>query len=498
MLKAQFWAQMQLYTRRCGVYLCPDYVKRAASRHRLQAASAAARSSTGVSGGGSFLGALAGMASLAVRSQCPQLRRVNRRLRAYSTDTRSQADVMISSSFDSGNGDLQGAPHEVSDGVWEAVVKLRPEPFTQGTDKKAHSQWFHFRASNVAGRVIRIRVPNAGEASYAEGFKGYKPATSYDRKYWFRCPDSKYEDGVLSWELSVPLGQGCVWFAYFQPYSYEQHQNLIAQTSESPLASCSVMGNSLDGRPIDLVTIGSGVRKIWISARLHPGESMAEWAVDGLLARLTDPNDALARSLRQQATLYIVPNVNPDGSVRGHLRTNACGANLNREWACCPDDSTYDAPTLERSPEIFHILRHMDAVGCDAFIDVHGDESIEANFFVKRRSTPRLAALEDRLGDALLRANPDFQLELGYEKETPDAEVDLSFYEESEKMPHVGSVQVGQRFDCLSVTLEMPFKDSTYNTPEPICQWSGPRSSRLGASLVDAICDVCPYLRDDS
>jgi len=225
---------------------------------------------------------------------------------------------------------------------------------------------------------------------------------------------------------------------------------------------------------------------------------MAEWAVDGLLARLTDPNDALARSLRQQATLHVVPNVNPDGSVRGHLRTNACGANLNREWAPCPDDSSYDAPTLERSPEIFYILQKMDAIGCDAFIDVHGDEKIEANFFVKRRSTPRIAALEDRLSNALLRANPDFQLELGYEKEAPDAEIDSSFYEEGERMPHVGSVQVGQRFDCLSVTLEMPFKDSTYNTPEQVCQWSGPRSSRLGASLVDAICEVCPYLRDGS
>ena len=30
--------------------------------------------------------------------------------------------------------------------------------------------------------------------------------------------------------------------------------------------------------------------------------------------------------------IYLVPNMNPDGSRRGHLRTNAVGANLNREW----------------------------------------------------------------------------------------------------------------------------------------------------------------------
>lgn len=35
--------------------------------------------------------------------------------------------------------------------------------------------------------------------------------------------------------------------------------------------------------------------------------------------------------------------MNPDGSWRGHLRTNAAGANLNREWA---------KPSLETSPEV--------------------------------------------------------------------------------------------------------------------------------------------------
>lgn len=40
-----------------------------------------------------------------------------------------------------------------------------------------------------------------------------------------------------------------------------------------------------------------------------------------------------------------------DGSARGHLRTNASGANLNREWASTAD---YEAPTLERSPEVHH------------------------------------------------------------------------------------------------------------------------------------------------
>ncbi len=46
-----------------------------------------------------------------------------------------------------------------------------------------------------------------------------------------------------------------------------------------------------------------------------------------------------------------VPNMNPDGTWRGHLRTNAAGANLNREW---------DAPTLEHSPEVYYVRNKMD------------------------------------------------------------------------------------------------------------------------------------------
>src|SRR3546814_2121331 len=61
--------------------------------------------------------------------------------------------------------------------------------------------------------------------------------------------------------------------------------------------------------------------------------------------------------------------MNPDGSFRGHLRTNAAGVNLNREW---------HAPSLERSPEVHHVLERMKRTGVDFAMDVHGDESIRS------------------------------------------------------------------------------------------------------------------------
>ena len=42
-------------------------------------------------------------------------------------------------------------------------------------------------------------------------------------------------------------------------------------------------------------------------------------------------------------------------------------------WTPLPQGE-YQAPTLERSPEVYYMLRALDTLGCDLFIDVHGDE----------------------------------------------------------------------------------------------------------------------------
>ena len=55
----------------------------------------------------------------------------------------------------------------------------------------------------------------------------------------------------------------------------------------------------------------------------------------------------------------------------GYLRTNAAGANLNREW---------QTPKEDFSPEVFYVLKEMHARGLDFCLDVHGDEALPFNF----------------------------------------------------------------------------------------------------------------------
>ena len=288
----------------------------------------------------------------------------------------------ISSAFDSGNIDVKAI--ETRDGATVFRLAIRPDAYTAGTDNKTHRQWFHFRASNVRGRRCVFRIENIDETSFGDGFINYTVVSSYDREYWWRCrattyktaedeargfaPLSKFQSGslaraapapaapaaaaapVLEWTLTPE--HASVWFAYWTPYSFERHMSVVAELARARACGAHrVVGRSLDGRPLDMLVFGDGPAQLWLAARQHPGESMAEWLAEGFARRLADADDPKARALLARATVRVIPNMNPDGSVRGYLRTNAGGANLNREWAGGVYPG-YDAPTLARSPEV--------------------------------------------------------------------------------------------------------------------------------------------------
>lgn len=388
--------------------------------------------------------------------------------------------VSISDSFDGGN--IERVESSVEDDCATVALKIKKDPFTD-LEKTNHFQYFSFR-SICPNQKVKYVVENAGDCSYAKAWDDstvfFSPSLN-DPYSWERLTDTEYRDGKLSW---VQTGSG--YFCYFPPYSYNRHLDLIAKCGDNAMS----LGKTLDGRDIDCVKLGAGEKICWIIHRQHPGEPMAEFFAEGLLERLLGINgsvDGLAARVLQKYTFYIVPNMNLDGSVRGYLRTNAGGANLNREWA--PTDN-YDAPTLGRSPEVYHVLRKMDDTGVDAFFDIHGDEALPFNFLAGGEGTPnwgpRLQGLHGAFLAAYERANSDIQKKYGYEPEPP-----------KQGRMNICSNQVGHRFNCLSATLEMPFKDCLTN-PDPKRGWSPARSKQLGASILDPLLYVHPYLREES
>jgi murein tripeptide amidase MpaA len=224
---------------------------------------------------------------------------------------------------------------------------------------------------------------------------------------------------------------------------------------------------------MDLITVAaaSGDKKpVWIIARQHPGESMAEWFVEGLIERLVDQSDPVSRRLCERAVLYIVPNMNPDGSVRGNLRTNAAGANLNREWM---------TPSMETSPEVFLVRERLQRTGVHAFFDVHGDEALPYVFIAGGEMLPGFGEEQARAQREFVtdfkRSSPDFQDVHGY-----------SAGKYNEDALKLASKWVGHTFGCLSLTLEMPFKDNA-NLPDFGVGWNGERSRKLGAAMLQPL-----------
>lgn len=152
-------------------------------------------------------------------------------------------------------------------------------------------QWFHFRVSGGAGQALVMRLLNAGDCTYSTGWHGYQAVASYDRRHWFRVPTA-YDGKVLT--ISHTAECDSVYYAYFEPYSWERHLDLIAQAAAG--LRVTHLGSSLQGRDIDKLNWGSGAQQVWIIARQHSGESMSEWLVEGLIERLRDPADQIGRA----------------------------------------------------------------------------------------------------------------------------------------------------------------------------------------------------------
>lgn len=374
--------------------------------------------------------------------------------------------MQITSNFDSGN-------IRVIDASSPNNIELE----IKHDNQSEFYQWFHFKLHNNNHVEHILNITNAGKSAYVEGWEDYQAVASYDRDTWFRVP-TEFDGEKLTITFTPEFDS--VYFAYFSPYSYERHQDLLHNAQLHIDCQLQVLGQTIDGRDISLLKVGEegeGKKTIWLTARQHPGETMAEWFIEGLLDRLLDDDDGVARALLNKAVFYIVPNMNPDGSVRGHLRTNAVGANLNREWL---------EPSIERSPEVYYVREKMFETGVDMHLDIHGDEALPYNFVAGCEGVPsydeRIESLENTFKAALLAITPEFQDDKGYDKDEP-GQANLT----------VGSSWVGEQFKCLAYTVEMPFKDNAL-LPDYSFGWSDERSSIFGRDTLTAIYQTVDHL----
>jgi hypothetical protein len=126
----------------------------------------------------------------------------------------------------------------------------------------------------------------------------------------------------------------------------------VAPETPTPTSTQSVIGTSVEGRPIEVFTFGTGDTPVLFVGGIHGGY---EWNSIELAYEMIDHFSSLPESPYQDLTIHIVPNLNPDGlhlatGLEGRFtaadipnndmhetglgRFNANNVDLNRNFAC--------------------------------------------------------------------------------------------------------------------------------------------------------------------
>lgn len=215
-------------------------------------------------------------------------------------------------------------------------------------------RWWHGEIGNLpaAGTTLVVTVSNAG---YSDRILPVWARSSDGVTFgaYERLPTSAVPTQPTStshrFTVVVPAGTVAIRLAKYFPYTTAQKNAWLQGLASHPhLRAVTVLGQSVQGRPIELLEFtdasvpDAGKRRIWIHSGIHPAETTSYFTVEGLVAWLGS-GEPLAEALLDRTIVDIVPMANPDGVVLGNYRTNANSSNLENEWA---------APYASPQPEI--------------------------------------------------------------------------------------------------------------------------------------------------
>uniref|UniRef100_A0A3P8W1W9 Cytosolic carboxypeptidase 1 n=1 Tax=Cynoglossus semilaevis TaxID=244447 RepID=A0A3P8W1W9_CYNSE len=172
------------------------------------------------------------------------------------------------------------------------------------------------------------------------------------------------------------------YFAYHYPYTYSTLKMHLAKLEELRTSHIylrqDILCETLGGNSCPLLTITAMPESnsndhicqfrnrpiIFLSARVHPGETNASWVMKGTLEFLMGTSP-MAAALREAYIFKIVPMLNPDGVVNGNHRCSLSGEDLNRQWQN-PNPELH--PTIYHTKSLLQYLAHIQRaplVSCD-------------------------------------------------------------------------------------------------------------------------------------
>lgn len=282
-----------------------------------------------------------------------------------------------------------------------------------------YHQWFYFEVSGMrVGTAYRFNIINSEKSNsqfnYGMQVLMYSVQEAISgRPHWVRTgTDICYYKNHFARSSIAAGGQkgksyytmtfsttfshkdDVCYFAYHYPYTYstlKMHlSKLEALRTPHIYLRQDILCETLGGNSCPLLTITALPESnsndhicqfrnrplIFLSARVHPGETNASWVMKGTLEFLMGTSP-LAASLREAYIFKIVPMLNPDGVVNGNHRCSLSGEDLNRQWQN-PNPELH--PTIYHTKSLLQYLAHIQRAPL-VFCDYHG-HSRKKNVFM--------------------------------------------------------------------------------------------------------------------
>ncbi|XP_028642761.1 cytosolic carboxypeptidase 6 isoform X1 [Grammomys surdaster] len=288
--------------------------------------------------------------------------------------------------FESGN---LGRVEQVSD--FEYDLFIRPD-----TCNPRFRVWFNFTVENVKElqRVI-FNIVNFSKTKslYRDGMAPMVKSTSRPKwqrlppknVYYYRCPDHR-KNYVMSFAFCFDREDDIYQFAYCYPYTYTRFQHYLdsLQKKNMDYFFREQLGQSVQQRQLDLLTItspenlreGSDKKVIFITGRVHPGETPSSFVCQGIIDFLVSQHP-IARVLREHLVFKIAPMLNPDGVYLGNYRCSLMGFDLNRHWL---DPSPWAHPTLHGVKQLIIKMYNDPKTSLEFYIDIHAHSTMMNGF----------------------------------------------------------------------------------------------------------------------
>ncbi len=267
------------------------------------------------------------------------------------------APVRFNTAFESGSlGKIEKL------GESEFRLHLKGQQDARGRNRQA--TWFSFRMDEVGGRELTLRFTsfkgeyNDRPARSPTG-EWYRPVFSDDGENWQPVAGAQWDEGADELTVTLRPRGNTVWMAHVPPYPHSRLLQVLAEVGRSPAARVEVIGKSVLGRDLHLVTVtdysrpDAAKKVIWMQARQHAWEAGTSFLLEGAMRFVTSDTPA-ARRLREENIFVFVPMINPDSVVLGEVRFNVNGYDPNRQW---DEVDLRNKTWLERNPEIWYVKK---------------------------------------------------------------------------------------------------------------------------------------------